>query len=309
MKEKVAFTTGDDVEELGTNENGRPARKTIRTREVGHLTLRIALSVAMFLVATIFAFAVGQPIVLVLGTVAAVVLFFSTHVVMEWERAVILRNGKFRRVCPPGLMFTVPFIDSCVALVDMRIRTTTIKAEKTLSADLVPMDVDAVLYWVVWDAKNACLEVRDVEDAVYFIAQTTLRDVIGSIDVSQMGTRRRQIDKEILETISKKTVDWGVNVTMVEIRDISIPDDLQEAMSAEARAEREYKARVLLAEVEEQVADMYVEAVRKYGQEEDALRLRAMSLLSGSVAEKGGFYVVPSSFADAFEGFGSNRGK
>ena len=162
----------------------------------------------------------------------------------------------------------------------MRMRSTAFKAEHVLTADLVPVNVDAVLFWTVWDAGKACSEVKNYVRLVYWAAQTTLRDVMGAV----------------------KTNEWGITVVSVEIRDIEIPDELQESLSAEARAEREYNARVILAEVEKEISEMFVDAARTYGREDAALQLRAMSFVSDSVREKGGLVVIPSALSEAFEG-------
>ena len=181
-------------------------------------------------------------------------------------------------------------------------RSTAFKAEHVLTADLVPVDVDAVLFWTVWDAGKACTEVKNFVRLVYWVAQTTLRDVMGSVNIAQLSTRREQIDKEVADILDKKTNEWGITVVSVEIRDIEIPEDLQEALSAEARAEREYNARVILAEVEKEISEMFVDAARTYGREDAALQLRAMSFVADSVKEKGGLVVVPSAISEAFEG-------
>ena len=181
-------------------------------------------------------------------------------------------------------------------------RSTAFKAEHVLTSDLVPVDVDAVLFWMVWDAGKACSEIRNYERLVYWVAQTTLRDVMGGVGIAQMGVRRTQIDKEVASILERKTSEWGITIVSVEIRDIEIPADLQEALSAEARAEREYNARIILAEVEKEVSEMFVDAARTYKKEDAALQLRAMSFVADSVKEKGGLVVVPSALSEAFEG-------
>ncbi len=224
------------------------------------------------------------------------------HVVLEWERTVVLRFGKFNRVAGPGLIFMIPFVEYSAATVDLRMRSTAFKAEHVLTSDLVPVDVDAVLFWMVWDAGKACSEIRNYERLVYWVAQTTLRDVMGGVGIAQMGVRRTQIDKEVASILERKTSEWGITIVSVEIRDIEIPADLQEALSAEARAEREYNARIILAEVEKEVSEMFVDAARTYKKEDAALQLRAMSFVADSVKEKGGLVVVPSALSEAFEG-------
>lgn len=272
------------------------------TSRLGATALRWALTVLVFTAFAAAAWFLQSPIVAIVGVLAAGILFSCMHVVLEWERAVVLRFGRFNRVAGPGLVFMIPFAEYASATVDMRMRSTAFKAEHVLTADLVPVDVDAVLFWTVWDAGKACSEVKNFVRLVYWVAQTTLRDVMGAVNIAQLSTRREQIDKEVADILERKTNEWGITVVSVEIRDIQIPDDLQEALSAEARAEREYNARVILAEVEKEISEMFVDAARTYGREDAALQLRAMSFVSDSVKEKGGLVVVPSALSEAFEG-------
>ena len=272
------------------------------TSRFGAVLLRwlLAAGVAALFMAAAWYF--SSPLLAVLGVVAGIVLFSCAHVVLEWERTVVLRFGKFNRVAGPGLIFMIPFVEYSAATVDLRMRSTAFKAEHVLTSDLVPVDVDAVLFWMVWDAGKACSEMRNYERLVFWIAQTTLRDVMGSVGIAQMGVRRTQIDKEIADILERKTSEWGITIVSVEIRDIEIPEELQESLSAEARAEREYNARIILAEVEKEVSEMFVDAARTYKEEDAALQLRAMSFVSESVKDKGGLVVIPSALSDAFEG-------
>ena len=177
----------------------------------------------------------------------------------------VLRFGKFNRVAGPGLIFMIPLVEYSAATVDMRMRSTAFKAEHVLTADLVPVNVDAVLFWVVWDAEKACTEVEDYYAAVSFLAQTALREAVGRSTVAEVALRRDQLDAEIKDDIEKEAAGWGVDIISVKVRDIVIPDELQESLSAEARAEREYNARVILAEVEKEISEMFVDAARTYG--------------------------------------------
>ena len=272
------------------------------TSRFGAVLLRwlLAAGVAALFMAAAWYF--SSPPLVVLGVVAGIVLFSCAHVVLEWERTVVLRFGKFNRVAGPGLIFMIPFVEYSAATVDLRMRSTAFKAEHVLTSDLVPVDVDAVLFWMVWDARKACSEMRNYERLVFWIAQTTLRDVMGGVGIAQMGVRRTQIDKEIADILERKTSEWGITIVSVEIRDIEIPEELQESLSAEARAEREYNARIILAEVEKEVSEMFVDAARTYKEEDAALQLRAMSFVSESVKDKGGLVVIPSALSDAFEG-------
>jgi len=231
---------------------------------------------------------------LLIGIVLAVVLSFGVQTVAQWEQVVVLRFGKFKRLLKPGLAFLLPFADSVIERVDQRIRVTTFVAEQTLTKDTVPVDVDAVLFWLVYDVKKAVLEVSDYQQAVSWAAQTTLREVIGSTMLSELLSNRRKLDLELLEAIDIKTEPWGVTVQSVELRDIVIPQILQDAMSREAQAERERRARVLLSLAEVDIAQQLVAAAASYEDNPIALKLRSLSILSEGVKNKGSVIVVPS---------------
>lgn len=272
------------------------------TSRAGSVFLRVLMAAIPLLLGAGLSVALRGWIPVIIGLVAALVLFNCTHVVLEWERAVVLRAGHVHRVAGPGIVFMAPFVDSVTSTVDMRMRSTAFKAEHVLTADLVPVDVDAVLFWTVWDAEKACVEVKSYERLVYWVAQTTLRDVMGAVTIAQLSTRRTQIDREVADILEGKTNEWGITVTAVEVRDIEVPADLQESLSAEARAERERNARMILAEVERDISELFLEAAKTYGREDAALQLRAMSAVSDSVKEKGGLVVIPSALSEAFEG-------
>jgi regulator of protease activity HflC (stomatin/prohibitin superfamily) len=228
-------------------------------------------------------------------------LFYLTiHIAHEWEKAVIMRLGKYNRVAGPGVFLVIPIVESLAAIVDQRIRTTSFNAEETLSSDLVPVNVDCVLFWVIWDAERACKEVRNFEYAVSYAAQTAMRDVIGQICLSEIAMRRQYLDEELKRIIMEKVDDWGIAVVSVEIRDIVIPKELQQGMARQAQAERERDARVTLAEVEKDISELYAEAAAIYGQPEKALALRTMNLVYDSVKETGSMVVVPSSYSEGF---------
>ena len=237
---------------------------------------------------------------LVVSCCAAIVASLSIHIAMQWEKVVILRLGKFSRVKGPGLYFTIPFIESAALTVDQRVMLTGFAAEETLTADLVPINVDAVLFWMVWDAQKAALEVENYYNSVSLVAQTALRDAIGRASASEVAVRRKQIDAELQEVIEEMTAPWGITILSVGIRDIVIPESLQEAMSAEAQAEREKNARMVLAEVEKDISSMLVEAADQYQDNEVALRLRTMHLLYESVRNSGGTVVIPSAYSEGF---------
>ena len=229
------------------------------------------------------------------------------HIAMQWEKVVIFRFGKFDRMAGPGLYFTIPFIEQTALKADQRIMVTGFGAEETLTSDLVPINVDAVLFWMVWDAKKACLEVENYYNSVSLAAQTALRDAIGRASVSEVAIRRNQLDQELQEVIEERTSVWGITVMSVEIRDIVIPQELQEAMSAEAQAEREKNARMVLAEVEKDISSMLVDAANVYDENELAVRLRTMHLLYESVKNSGGTVVIPSAYSEGFADAGLDR--
>ena len=236
----------------------------------------------------------------VVALIAALLAIMGIHIAQQWEKVVVLRLGKFDRVSGPGLFWTFPIIEQNVMRVDGRMRVTTFGAEETLTSDLVPLNVNAVLFWMVWDAKAACTEVSDFTRAVELAAQTALRDAIGRANVAEVAIRRQQLDRELKKALEEKCADWGITVLSVEVRDILLPRELHDAMSLEAQAEQRRKARIILMEGEQDVADMLDGIGRVYESNDEALRLRAMHLLYESVRETGGTVVMPSSFSEGF---------
>ncbi|HIR01741.1 MAG TPA: slipin family protein [Candidatus Aveggerthella stercoripullorum] len=230
----------------------------------------------------------------------------TVRIAAQWERAVILRFGAFDRVAGPGLYLMIPFVEHVALHADQRIMLTGFDAEETLTADLVPVNVDAAVFWMIWDAEKACLEVEDYYDAVSMAAQTALRDAIGRKDLSDVTVHRDKLDQELRDKIEEKTNPWGISVLSVEIRDIVIPKELQRDMAAAAKAEREKDARIVLAEVEKDVAAMLLEATEIYRKDEMAFELRSMHLLSEGVKESNGTLVIPSAYS---EGFKSGKGQ
>ena len=305
MGEKSFFDESDARERQNVSTEIEDSFDDTATSRWGATMLRWALVLCVVALFGLVAWLTSSIAALVAGVVAGAVLFSCAHVMLEWERAVVMRFGRFNRVAGPGLIFMIPFVEYASAVIDLRMRSTSFKAERVLTSDLVPVNVDAVLFWIVWDAGKACSEILNFERLVFWVSQTTLRDVIGGMNIAQMGMRRAQMDKEIADILERKTSEWGITVVSVEISDIKIPEELQEAMSAEARAEREYNARVILAEVEKEISEMFVDAARTYKEEDAALQLRAMSFVSDSVKEKGGLVVIPSALSDAFEGLES----
>ncbi len=232
--------------------------------------------------------------------ILAVLATMTVHIAQQWERVVVLRLGKFNRVSGPGIFWTIPFFEQNAMRVDCRVRTTTIEAEETLTADLVPLDVSAVLLWMVYDAKAACNEVADFTRAVDLSAQAALRDAIGRLSAAEVAIRREQLDEDIKQALEDVAAEWGVAVMSVKIRDILMPPDLRDAMSLEAQAEQRRKARIILMEAEQDIADMVGDIGEAYGGGDAALRLRQMHLLYESVRDTGGTVVVPSSFSEGF---------
>lgn len=240
--------------------------------------------------------AIGAAVLALAGI--ATYLLFAIKVASQWEKAVVLRLGKFRALKGPGLFWLIPIVDTVPMWIDHRVMVTPFAAQKTLTQDTVPVDVDAVLFWVVWDAEKAALEVEDYRAAVDWAAQTALRDIIGKKMLADILVGRSAIDKELQAVIDERTTPWGVTVQSVEIRDIVIPQDLEDAMSRQAQAERERQARVILGESEKQIAASFAEASKAYVDNPTALHLRAMNMLFEGLKEKGALVIVPSSAVD-----------
>jgi regulator of protease activity HflC (stomatin/prohibitin superfamily) len=228
-------------------------------------------------------------------TLVGTYILFALKVASQWEKAVLLRLGKFHGLRGPGVFWITPIVDTIPSWIDHRVMVTPFSAEKTLTKDTVPVDVDAVLFWVVWDAEKAALEVKDYQSAIAWSAQTALRDIIGRMMLAGILTGRSAIDEELQHIIDERTTPWGVTVQSVEIRDIVIPPGLEDAMSRQAQAERERQARVILGESEKQIAASFSEASQAYVNNPTALHLRAMNMLFEGLKEKGALVIVPSS--------------
>ncbi len=237
---------------------------------------------------------VESPVPAIVAAVIGVLLGVSIKVANEWEKAVVLRMGRFSKLAGPGIFLIAPILDSISQMIDMRITTSPFRAETTLTKDSVPVDVDAVLFWQVWDAKKGILEVADYQNAISWASQTALKDVIGRTNLSDLLIGREKIDEELQTIIDERTTQWGVAARSVEIRDVIIPSGLQDAMSRQAQAERERQARVILGDAERQIADSFMEAAAKYNKDPIALHLRAMNMLYEGLKEKSSLIVVPS---------------
>jgi regulator of protease activity HflC (stomatin/prohibitin superfamily) len=243
----------------------------------------------------------------IIGSVLAVIFSLSPQIAKQWEKGIVLRFGKFNRQIGPGLFWIIPFIDRVTVWIDQRVITTSFNAEQTLTKDTVPVNVDAVLFWVVWDAKKAALEVENYINAISWTAQTSLRDIIGRTELSELLSGREQLDKELQKVIDARTEPWGITVQSVEIRDVVIPEILQDAMSRQAQAERERQARVILGDAENQIASKFAEAAIQYQDNPIALHLRAMNMLYEGLKEKGALVVVPSTAVESM-GLGTITG-
>ncbi len=237
--------------------------------------------------------------ILAAGLGVSVFLSLAPRVAEQWENGVVLRLGKFVGLRGPGLFWIIPLVDRVAFWVDMRVRTTGFAAEKTLTKDTVPINVDAVLFWIVTDARKAALEVANYEDIVAWAAQTALRDVMGTKILGDILAGRESIDEELRKLIDERTHDWGITVKSVEIRDVVIPPALEDAMSRQAQAEREKQARVILGDAEVEIADKFEKAAERYAKSPIAFQLRAMNILYEGLKEKGSLMVVPSPMVNA----------
>ncbi|MFN0103506.1 MAG: slipin family protein [Bryobacteraceae bacterium] len=248
-----------------------------------------------------------SPWPVVLFAVVGVYLLLSVRVADQWERVALLRLGRYLGMRGPGMFWIVPIIDSVSPAVDQRVRVGNVKAESTLTRDTVPVSVDAVYFWIVWNAEKAILEVEDFEEAIAMAAQTALRESIGRHELAQMITERESIGVELQRTLDEKTNPWGITIQSVEVRDVQIPQALEDAMSREAQAERERRARIIFGMAESEAAEKFVEASRFYEDHPMALHLRAMNMLYEAMKEKGSLVIVPSTAVESM-GLGGQLG-
>ena len=235
----------------------------------------------------------------VVVAVLAVLVFFGLKMANNWERFVILRAGRLSSVKGPGLFFMIPIIDGVAAVIDERIQTTGFNAEQALTRDTVPVNVDAIVFWHVHDAQSAALNITNYREAIERVAQTSLREMIGSSMLSALLAERKAADEVLRTEIARKTADWGISVNSVEIRDVAIPVALQDAMSRQAQAEREKEDRVILGSAEAEIAAKFVEAARTYANEPAALHLRAMNIIYETTKERGATILMPTSMVDS----------
>ena len=236
-----------------------------------------------------------HPSAAVAGTLLGLYLLFAIKVMQPWERVALLRLGRYVGLRGPGFFFIVPIFETISPYVDQRVRVHSVTAESTLTRDTVPVNVDAIVFWLVWNAEKSILEVENFVEAISMSAQTALRESIGRHELAQMITERETMGRELQRILDEKTNPWGITVQSVEIRDVQIPPDLQDAMSREAQAERERRARVILGTAETEIADKFATAAETYKDNPVALHLRAMNMLYEAIKERGSMVIVPSS--------------
>ncbi len=237
----------------------------------------------------------NNPAPAIAGAVIGLYLMFATKVADQWEKTVVLRLGRYRGLRGPGIFFIIPVVDTVSTFVDQRVRVTDVTAESALTRDTVPVNVDAIVFWVVWNAEKSILEVADFYDAITLSAQTALRESIGRHELSQMITERETLGRELQRILDEKTNPWGITVQSVEIRDVRIPQALEDAMSRQAQAERERQARIILGTAETEISTKFASAAELYKDNPVALHLRAMNMLYEAIKEKGSMVIVPSS--------------
>jgi len=265
-----------------------------------HMNPISALVFIVFIGGAVLARLADMPIgITIVLALIGIFLGYSIKMAQQWERAVVLRLGKLHAVKGPGLFILVPIFDAVATWIDQRIRTTEVNAEQALTKDTVPVNVDAIVFWMVHDAERAALEIADYVSAVQRVAQTSLREMIGSSVLSELLSERKTADATLKEVIGAKTAEWGVTVNSVEIRDVAIPANLQDAMSRQAQAEREKQARVILGSAEEEVAQKFLNAAKLYATSPEALQLRAMNIIYETTKERGATILMPSSMVDA----------
>ncbi|MBE0650306.1 MAG: slipin family protein [Bacteroidales bacterium] len=236
---------------------------------------------------------------LVVFIIISILIASSIHIADQWEKAVVLRMGKYKGLSGPGLFIIIPIIETVHSFIDQRVRVTDFKAEQTLTKDTVPVNVDAIVYWTVWDVEKAALEVQEYERAIYYIAQTGLRDIIGKHELADLLQERDKIAEDLQKVLDINTNPWGITCQNVGIKDIVIPQALADAMSKQAQAQRERQARVILGTAETEIAEKFAKASQQYINNPVALHLRGMNMLFEGLKEKGSMVIVPSSALDS----------
>jgi len=279
-------------------------RKSLDATQVPPMPTHINVISVFVIVAAVAAgiltvVALGNPLYFIPWIIAGIVGMQAPRIAQQWERAVVLRLGRFHAMRGPGLFWVMPFVDSVTSWIDQRTITTSFAAEQTLTSDTVPVNVDAVLFWLVHDPQKAALEVQDYEQAVSWAAQTALRDIIGRTALTDLLRGRERIEAELQRLIDERSNPWGITVQSVEMRDVVIPSALQDAMSREAQAAREKQARIILGQAELEIAQSFQEAAKRYHDNPTALHLRAMNMLYEGLKEKGALMLIPSSAVES----------
>ncbi len=264
----------------------------IRINEVsGIARLLFAISLAVGLAVSA---AVHNPAPAIVGALVGLYFLFAIKVVRQWEKVAVLRLGRYVGLRGPGLCHINPIVETLSPYVDQRVRVASVSAESTLTRDTVPVNVDAIVFWLVWSAEKCILEVENFIDAINMSAQTALRESIGRHELAQMITEREMMGRELQRILDEKTNPWGITVQSVEIRDVKIPAGLEDAMSRQAQAQRERQARIILGQAEQEISNSFVQAAAAYAENPVALHLRAMNMLYEAVKEKGAMVIVPS---------------
>jgi regulator of protease activity HflC (stomatin/prohibitin superfamily) len=274
--------------------NPKPPTVSVRINVVALFVLILSVVTGGVITASL-----RNPIGILAGVILGVILMQSPKMAQQWERGIVLRLGKYVGMRGPGLFWVVPFMDSVTSWIDQRVITTNFNAEETLTSDTVPVNVDAVLFWMVYDPEKAALEVQDYARAVSWAAQTALRDIIGRTFLTELLRGRERIEADLQKLIDDRCTPWGVTVQSVEMRDIVIPTSLQDAMSREAQASREKQARIILGQAEVEIANLFAEASKSYHDNPTALHLRAMNILYEGLKEKGALMLVPSTAVES----------
>jgi len=266
--------------------------------DLGVNRVGVAAFVLCFAAGAILTAATATPLGILAGAVIGLYLLFAIKVADQWEKVAVLRFGRYIGLRGPGLFFIVPIVDSLSRYVDQRVRVANVTAESTLTRDTVPVNVDAIVFWLVWNAEKSILEVSDFEQAIAMSAQTGLRESIGRHELAQMVTERESMGRELQRILDEKTNPWGITVQSVEIRDVRIPQALEDAMSRQAQAERERQARRILGQAEMEISESFSQASKIYESNPVALHLRAMNMLYEAIKERGSMVIVPSSVVE-----------
>ncbi len=299
----AGFTLQELVDQLKELNGSHRKDKKMRTKGMNDVDLGVnRVGIAAFVICIFAGLAitasVQKPYPVIIFILIGLYLLFAIRVADQWEKVALLRSGRYVGLRGPGIFFIVPIIDSLSRFVDQRVRVSSVTAESTLTRDTVPVNVDAIVFWLVWNAEKSILEVSDFEDAINMSAQTGLRESIGRHELAQMITERETMGRELQRILDEKTNPWGITVQSVEIRDVRIPQALEDAMSRQAQAERERQARNILGQAETEISERFAQAAKVYEDNPVALHLRAMNMLYEAIKERGAMVIVPSSVVE-----------